>query len=37
MTEILPGRLASEREAIAEQDALDAIEAGDRAGDLPPP
>ncbi len=34
MTEILPGRLAGEREAIAEQDALDAIEAGDRAGEF---
>ena len=34
MTEILPGRLAAEREAIAEQDALDAIEAGDRAGEF---
>jgi ATP-dependent helicase HepA len=34
MTEILPGRLAAERAAIAEQDALDAIEAGDRAGEF---
>jgi ATP-dependent helicase HepA len=34
MTELLPGRLAAEREAIAEQDALDAIEAGDRAGEF---
>jgi ATP-dependent helicase HepA len=34
MAGFLPERLASEREAIAEQDALDAIEAGDRAGDL---
>lgn len=30
MTEVLPGRLAAEREAIAEQDALDTIETGHR-------
>ncbi len=34
ITGILPQRLAAEREAVAEQDALDAIEAGDRAGDV---
>ena len=34
MTETLPGRLAAEREAIVEQDALDAIEAGDQAGEF---
>jgi ATP-dependent helicase HepA len=34
MADILPTRLASERAAIAEQDALDAIEVGDRVKDL---
>jgi len=34
ITEMLPGRLAAEREAIAEQDALDAIEARDGAGEF---
>lgn len=33
MTEVLPGRLGSEREAIAEQDALDAIETADVVSD----
>ena len=37
MTEILPGRLAAEREAIAEQDALDAIEGGTGRRSLLPP
>ncbi len=35
MTETLPERLAAERDAVAEQDALDAIEVGDRAGNVP--
>ena len=34
MTEGLPDRLAAEREAIAEQDALDAIEVGEHLRDL---